>query len=78
MGRNQFGMRVIENWWNIGRRWERNNNSVRLSNSNIIKKLHNIFLETCSTHCLRGPELLRIGIMFSGRVFDKEMLYCVR
>jgi hypothetical protein len=39
MGRNQFGIRVIENWWNIGRRWERNDNGVRrLSNLNIIKK----------------------------------------
>jgi hypothetical protein len=39
MGGNRFGMRVIENWWNIGRRWERNDNGIRrLSNSNIIKK----------------------------------------
>jgi hypothetical protein len=58
-------MRVIENWWNIGRRWERNDNGIRrLSNSNIIKKdWHRDFLGKCSTHCLRGPELLKIGII---------------
>jgi hypothetical protein len=39
--------------------------------------LHNIFLERHSTHCLRGPGLLKIGILFTGGVFDKEMLYCV-
>jgi hypothetical protein len=39
--------------------------------------MHNIFLERHSTHCLNGPGLLKIGILFTERVFDKEMLYCV-
>ena len=50
-----------------------NNNSVRLSDSKIIKTVQNILKETLYP----GPELLKTGMLFSRRVFGKDMLYCV-
>ena len=54
------------------RRW-RNDNSARLSDSKIIMTIQ----KKCSTHCLKGPELLKTGMLFSGKVLGKDMLYCV-
>ena len=48
-----------------------NDNSVRLSDSKFIKTVQkNILRET--THCFKGPELLKTGILFTGRVFWQE------